>query len=342
MAAQWHFDKNGSLAPCDVTEFSNKKVWWRCALGHEWETSPNHRSRAQNCPYCSNKRVWPGFNDLETLCPQLAQQWHPNKNSKTPQEVSYYSNQKAWWQCKQGHEWQAIIANRSKGRGCPFCSNKQILPGYNDLRSQMPALAEEWDLEKNNGLTPEMVSVGSNKIVWWKCRTYGHAWEAAIYSRAAGQGCPYCSNRRIKEGFNDLKTKHPLLAREWHPEKNGDLLPTQITVSSGKSVWWQCAKGHEWKATPANRSKMQNCPYCSGHRVLSGFNDLASQNPILAAEWHSEKNPGILPSMVSCGSGKLVWWQCSKGHAWQASVSNRTKGKGCPVCWSQSLSSSQK
>ncbi len=36
------------------TKYSNKKVWWKCDLGHEWRTAFTHRTRrGQGCPECA-------------------------------------------------------------------------------------------------------------------------------------------------------------------------------------------------------------------------------------------------------------------------------------------------
>ena len=82
-----------------------------------------------------------------------------------------------------------------------------------------PDLAREWSYEKNNMILPEQVSVGSHKRVWWKCKQ-GHEWEAEIKSRVNGEGCPYCANKKVLEGYNDLQTFFPELVKEWNYDKN--------------------------------------------------------------------------------------------------------------------------
>ena len=86
-----------------------------------------------------------------------------------------------------------------------------LIRGQTDLKARNPALAEEWDGIRNKGLTPEDVQPGSVKKVWWRCRK-GHSWMAAVYSRTAGAGCPYCAGNRLIPGVNDLATAAPLLA----------------------------------------------------------------------------------------------------------------------------------
>jgi hypothetical protein len=109
--------------------------------------------------------------------------------------VSHKSNKKVWWLGKCGHEWEAIINNRSKGRGCPYCANKKVISGFNDLETQNPTLALEWHPTKNGSLTPKMVTANSGKKVWWlgKC---GHEWETRVSHRSNGSGCPYCCGQK--------------------------------------------------------------------------------------------------------------------------------------------------
>lgn len=194
-----------------------------------------------------------------------------------------------------------------------------------------PELAAQWDYKKNGRLTPEMVNAGSGKYVWWLCEK-GHSWHARIISRHTGVGCPYCSGRRPITGVNDLKTTHPSLVQEWHPTRNGNLHPQQVSHGSDKKVWWLCNKGHEWQAVISGRVAGHGCPYCSGRRPITGVNDLQSTHPQLAAEWHHLKNKSLLPSQVGPHSERLVWWQCNNGHQWKTKICYRTLGANCPYC----------
>ena len=125
----------------------------------------------------------------------------------------------------------------------------------------------------------------------------------------------------------------PEIAKEWHPTLNGDLKPSDVSFSSHKKVWWKCEKGHEWQTKINGRSNGLNCPYCSGKRVIVGETDLATKNPELAKEWHPTLNGDFKPNAVTAGSRKKVWWECEKGHKWQATIKHRTIAKsGCPYC----------
>ena len=266
---------------------------------------------------------------------ELMAEWNWEKNADIlPSQLTLCSHKKAWWKCSKGHEWQATIADRNKGYGCPYCSGRYTVKGENDLQTINPTLAKEWNLDKNSGLTPADVKPNSHNKVWWKC-SKGHEWQATISNRTMGRGCPYCSGKKVLNGYNDLQANNPTLAKEWNYEKNNGLAPVNVTSNSNKKVWWRCNKGHEWQAMISSRNKGHGCPYCSGLYVIKGENDLQTVNPSLAKEWNYEKNNESTPSEFLANSEKMVWWMCNKGHEWQASIANRNNGRGCPICNSE-------
>lgn len=264
---------------------------------------------------------------------ELLSEWHPEKNGAlTPQDISYGSRKKVWWRCEHGHEWQSPLYSRvGANSGCPYCTGKKVAPGL-DLQSLFPKLAAQWHPVKNGETTADQVLPGSHKTVWWRC-AHGHEWKAMIKSRVDGNGCPVCANKVVIPGENDLESCAPLLAMQWHPEKNGALRPDQFSCGSGRKVWWRCEHGHEWQAAINARMDGKNCPVCSGRIVVPGENDLASFYPELARQWHPEKNGSLQPSGVSVYSNKRAWWRCALGHEWQAVVSSRTVNRtDCPYC----------
>ena len=461
VANEWNYEKNNGLSPTDVMPNSNKKAWWKCSNGHEWQATINSRNNGIGCPYCSRRYAVKGVNDLQTINPALASEWYYEKNNGlTPMDVMPNSDKKVWWKCQKGHKWKATIGSRNAGRGCPVCHSEQNtsfpeyaivfylkkygletihsykekgyeldvyipfkkiaieydgylwhknkmeqdlrknykcvedgiklyriregLPSLNDssidyvvqrnqedlakilklLLSEItenivdvdlkrdntaienlreytekeisllfsnPKIAKEWNYEKNGNLRPEHFSANSHKKVWWKCPKE-HEWQSTIKDRNNGNGCPYCSSKIILKGYNDLQTVNPILAKEWNYEKNDGLTPVDVMPNSNKKVWWKCPKGHEWQASIADRNRGRGCPYCIGKKVLKGYNDLQTVNPTLAKEWNYEKNKGITPKEVMPNSHKKVWWKCSEGHEWEAVIGNRNKGNGCPYC----------
>lgn len=264
LARQWHPVRNGTLKPESVTVSSNRSVWWICQKGHEWQEIVSNRSKkGYGCPFCSGQRV--GLdNCLKTINPRLAAEWHPIKNgSLTPLDVTSNSNRIAWWMCREKHEWQSVVCGRNKGLGCPYCSGQRVCRD-NCLRTRNKRISKEWHPTKNGSLTPEDVTTGSNKKVWWVCKRK-HEWQASVNQRSRGAGCPYCSHNRVSNQ-NSLQFANQALAREWHPTKNRDLHPEMVAIFSNKRAWWRCKNGHEWEAIIANRSKGKDCPYCRGNR----------------------------------------------------------------------------
>ncbi len=261
LAKEWHPSKNGSLEPADLTLGSNKRVWWVCTKGHEWQAKVNDRNyRKTGCPYCSGYRVCID-NCLYTINPTLAREWHPTKNAPlNPKDVTPGSTKRVWWTCTKGHEWEAVVHNRNSGTGCPYCAGKAV-GADNHLQTINPELAKQWHPKKNGGLTPKDVTPNSDKKAWWICGK-GHEWLATISNRNRGRGCPYCAGRAVCED-NCLQTVNPSLAAEWHFKKNGSLTPRDVMPGSSKRVWWRCEKGHEWEAYIHSRSQgFGRCPYC--------------------------------------------------------------------------------
>jgi len=336
LLSQWHPKKNNGLSPRDVSVGSHYAAWWRCELGHEWQTDVFRRTgKGTGCPFCSNRYPLPGFNTLADVHPELIPQWHPTKNGElTPKDVLPGTQRKVWWRCENGHEWQAGVRSRTRGHGCPICSNRVLRVGENDLASTDPKLSEQWHPTKNGELTPRDVMAGTKRKIWWICEK-GHEWQASVNARSNGRGCPVCNGKQVVAGENDLQSHYPHIAAQWHPVKNGTLTPRDVTPSSNRKTWWVCEKGHEYVSCVGARTQSDaGCPYCSGNKVLAGFNDLATTQPKIAEQWYQPLNGTLTPDMVTCGSSKKVWWQCSEGHIWNAVISSRTgtRKHGCPVC----------
>jgi hypothetical protein len=131
ISKEWHLEKN-KLTPYDVTPFSAKKVWWKCEFGHEWESKISTRTNNQNnCPYCSGYIAWEQ-NCLATKFPSLIKEWHSEKNELTPYNVTAFTKKKVWWKCEFGHEWEAVISDRTiSNSGCHICS------GYSEYKKSV-------------------------------------------------------------------------------------------------------------------------------------------------------------------------------------------------------------
>ena len=201
-------------------------------------------------------------------------------------------------------------------------------------------LLKEFHPTLNGELKLSDFSFGSNKKIWWECNVSDdHIWEAKINKRTNGQNCPCCSGKKIVLS-NCLATTHPELSKQWHPTKNNKLTPFDVTFGSRKKVWWKCEvkNDHEWDATVVERKDGNNCPFCSGHRVILS-NCLATTHPELSKQWHPTKNKTLSPYDIMYGSNKKVWWKCDleKDHEWESTANKRTSGHNCPCCSGRKL-----
>lgn len=264
LAAFWHPSKN-TFTPEEIAPHSNKKVWWICERGHEWQECVSQMQvfgADKACPYCNNRKVWHG-NSLACLVPELAVEWHVFKNLPlTPETVFAWSTKKVWWRCAAGHEWQTTLEKRyRRGDGCPYCSGHRASP-ENCLAVLHPELICEWDDTRNAPLTPYDITAGSGKRIWWKC-SCGHTWQSTIAGRKKGRGCPVCNRQQIRH--QSFAEEHPEMLDEWDFSKN-DRRPEQYAARSNQKVWWRCKFGHTWQASPDSRSCGSGCPICAKER----------------------------------------------------------------------------
>jgi hypothetical protein len=202
-----------------------------------------------------------------------------------------------------------------------------------------------WDWDANTGVDPHRCGARSSHSVGWRCEVADdHRWNAppSSVSRSLANGftgCPFCAGRRLSV-TSSFAARYPAAVAMWHPTRNGDLKPEDVLAGSSVRVWWRCPAGpdHEWMAAPVVLGKQSiakgtsGCPFCAGRRP-SGTNSVASHRE-LAAEWHPTRNAGLRPDQVVAGGQRKYWWRCrvNPEHEWQASASNRVRGRGCPLC----------
>ena len=227
IASEWS-ERNYPLKPDMVTVFANRKVWWRCSKGHEWNTLISTRSGGSGCPYCSGQLLLKGFNDFATTHPQLAQEWSDRNLPLTPDMINEKSRRNVWWKCREcGYEWQSVVYARVKGTVCPVCADRAVMTGYNDLATTDTHLLSEWDYERNKDIFPNKISRNSMQSVWWKC-SLGHSWKAKISERAIeGKGCKVCEK--------DYLTVFPKLAVMYYAAKKH--IKVQMDTLMCRAVW---------------------------------------------------------------------------------------------------------
>ncbi len=254
---------------------------------------------------------------LSVTHPELAKE----ADGWDPSQVTFGSGIVKAWKCSKGHTWQKSINGRTSSRpkGCPVCAGRAIQVGFNDLATTHPELC----LQIVAG-DPRAVSAGSNQRFTWKC-SKGHEFTATVVNRAIKKtSCAKCVNRGTDKRYENLADSFPDVASEalgWDP--------TEFSGGSGRLKQWKCSLGHTYEMKIDKRTLRKNgCPFCSGHQVLPGFNDLATTHPDLVkqvVDWN--------PSKFSRGSEYRGIWKCDKGHQWEATIVNRTNlNQGCPTC----------
>jgi hypothetical protein len=268
---------------------------------------------------------------LVDVNPVLAAQYSA-RNTVPLETVFANSGKKAWWLCDVcAYEWEAVIASRNAGRGCPSCAGKVATP-KNGLTYLFPDIAK-WYHPTKNKKPVEAITVSSHYKAWWFCEN-DHEYQAQVFNKTRQlDGCPICSGRYASKG-NNLAEDNPVLAAEFDLVKNAPLTAADFTPRSSKKVWWVCKEEHSWIASILHRNRDEHdCPYCVNHTV-SPTNNLLVRYPKVAAEFDLEKNQGLTSAMVMPGSSTPRWWLCKKGHSWEASPASRTGSRsyGCPEC----------
>ena len=195
--------------------------------------------------------------------------------------------------------------------------------------AECPSLMKQWDFEKNREFDPNLLTIHSHAVVWWKCKKCGYEWSAMIKNRTALEGrCPKCE--RKTPVYTKFVSDVPELMRLWGD--NPDINPKDTPVSSKAQVNWKCPKcGYKWHSSVWNRTVTEGrCPKCErGHPKDTQY---VSDIPELMRLWGD--NPGINPEKISIYSEIRVNWKCRKcGYTWQSTVSARTTSKRkCPKC----------
>jgi hypothetical protein len=295
---------------------------------------------------------------VEQGAPHLLADWDP-ANTRTPDQVSIGAGYRALWRCSAvitlsggrsracGHEWTTMVANRARaGTGCPACAGKAAAD-WNNLAATHPQIAADW--HPDNPMPATDVPHGSAFRARWRCATCQHEWAKPVEKRTMSDyGCPACG-RHVPTADDNLAITHPHLLAQWHPDNAA--LPTAYRTFSNQPVRWRCLSevntdegarpcGHVWTAPISSRAGGRGCPACRG-LATADWNTLAAQYPDLAAEWHPDNER--TPDSVTPGSHFRALWKCQQtvtaggtswvcGHEWTATVTNRSKGRGCPAC----------
>ena len=333
MLKMWDFKKNVGVSPETTNAGSHKKLWWICENGHSYQTEVRVIRNGHKCPYCTiggRRHCLKGFNDIATTHPGLAKEWDYKRNhGHTPDEFTDGSDFLAGWVCENGHHWHQRIYVRAKnGNNCPYCSDRQVLAGYNSLADMYPDLVEELHPTKNGDLDPKKIHGNSQKSVWWKGKC-GHEWSVSLRARTRdGHGCPICAGKTLLSGDNDLVHLHPEVVPYYSPANEKDV--NKMIGIFNTSIIWRCPKcGGDYRMGLKDfaAEKEHVCLYCEHLRPLKGFNTIDVLYPELLEEWDYAKNYLIAnPENLTTRSYRpSVYWKCKNNpeHFYTMSVAER-------------------
>lgn len=351
------------------------------------------------CASCAGKVLISGKNDLKSAYPHIASEWHWEKNFPlTPDQIFKASSKAVFWKCKKGHEWPAKVGNRTRqNSGCPYCGNKKVLTGYNDLQTINPTVALDWDYEENNS-NPKQILYSSTKRVAWNCQICGHKWPARVVDRHKGSGCPKCKNEyhssfpeqaiayylsqqfeilqnhKIGEMEIDVYLPEYKIAIEYdgkyyhgfershrrEEEKRIFLNEAGIFLINvkegdkdmidGSIIWCHYHRSYnfipilirnlliviegisEIHATVNVDLKNDYSKILSNYIAVQKDKSLAKVYPELTLLWDTDANGGLSPVQISYGSDRTYYWKCGKGHRWPERIANLVRGDRCPYC----------
>lgn len=261
------------------------------------------------------------FMNILSKHPDHLEGWDYSKNKLDPNKVTIGSTKTAYWLCVKNHSYSRTIKNKPL-YPCPVCTNRETLKGFNDLWTTHPDIARRLR-DSDLGFR---INHRYSKKVDWVC-SKGHETSSSVSSkiRYGEDSCAVCSGATLQTGVNDIATTHPESIKLFlNPEDS-----QKYSVGSSVKLEFVCLKGHTYISRPHSVISLgAGCPYCSGHKVLKGFNDLWSTDPDVASKL-VDSSEG---SKVSRMSHKKLSWKCSEGHVWESQVSSVTRGHGCSIC----------
>lgn len=333
----WYYDRN-KIKPDEISNESGQKVWWQCPVGHKWKATVSNKIHGSGCPKCNIENV-------NSFCEQAfyfyVKQAFPdavNSDQHIGMELDVYIPSK-----KTGIEYDGQPWHKTKHkyeidlRKNKLCQEK----GISLIRIREPKLKEMHDCIVFNRKDTE-TNQSLDEVIK---QTLQYLKAPSIDVDTTRDESRILSQYAQKKYENSLAYLYPDLAKEWNYDKNGKLTPDKVNKGSRFKVWWKCPHGHEYQMTIGDRTRKpytdpkgkihrpQGCPYCSGRRAWPGFNDLKTKHPEIAIYWDYDKNADLLPTQVTSGSRKKIWWKCKYGHEYQRVIESECNYKGrCPIC----------
>ena len=336
---EWDFEANQALDPKRLTRGSNKKVSWICSkCRHQWKAKICNRANLKRgCPVCANKVVAEGKNDLGTTHPQLAEEWHSEKNGDlTPKSITYGSGKKAWWLCPEGHEYQATILHRSRGTNCPNCNS-----------GRQTSFAEQATFFYVKKLYPDAISRYQSEFLGvmeldifipsinYAIEYDGEAWhkqskikrEQTKYKRCQEQGIKLI---RLREKYAELGSNvadYQFGVERLYEPKNLEPVIKQILKRLNFSNTWL------FKCPIDVNIERDRYEILRNYKIALKKDSLSAKFPQIAEQWHPTKNKNLSPEMFKPMSDHKAWWKCPTcDHEYKTTIGHRVYGTGCPIC----------
>lgn len=359
LMAEWDWEKNNELGlePEKLLIYSNKQANWKCIKGHTWPAQICNRTNGRNCPYCSNKRVLIGFNDLTTTAPHLAKEWNYEKNKPLlPENFTIGSGKKVWWICPLGHEYPARILHRGHGTNCPECNSgrqtsfaeqalyyyvKQMYPDA--INRVLNILDNRMELDI---YIPSISCAIEYDGIFWHKKSKAKNRETEKYKKCIEKGIYLLRVREcnsMDEQINSYsgEVRHAKVKADYIFYIREDCKKEELNVLIREILDKLESQAYLFRTVPkyiapsiididVKRDEFEIRKYMQSVKV----NSLATLYPDLSREWHPTRNENFLPSMFTPGSDFPAYWKCNKcGHEWQAIINHRVGGTGCPQCY---------
>ena len=328
------FSHDNEIDPFTVTEKSGLNVSWICRNNpeHKWMATFYSRANGQGgCNICRGYNYGIMFYEEHSDF----EKYYDTENNERPfTSYSNRSNEYVWWKCDKNHSFKWSIINFSRGGTfkCPICSNRQLLVGENDLKSQYPDLALEFDAAKNNILPEEILYTNTDDSIWWLCRE-GHSFQRSIWYRVnIVRECPICNRTIVVKGINDFQTKYPKVSYVWDYESN-IRTPDSISDKSDGKYSFICRRGHHYEIYLSTAKKYHfKCPVCSYKLIQPGINSLVDTDEELSREL--SRNEPRKPYELHKYSKYHALWECPICHGdYLYPINERNVGdKNCPYC----------
>ncbi|MFF5254614.1 zinc-ribbon domain-containing protein [Streptomyces leeuwenhoekii] len=356
-AAEFDLERNAPLTPADLTTGSSRQMYWRCTagLGHDSYLQMVSNRRKSGCPACAD-RVVTSTNSLQAVAPGVAAQWHPTKNgARKPSDIVAGSNQRVWWRCVRGHEWQAYVGTRVHQRTrCPHCSQRHRSKAevalfaelHEVLVPRLGAGAVRRDQRIGNvaeriGRCDVLVVVQDHIVVveydgahWHDNRIDADRRKGAVI-RGAGHGMI-----RVREVPLGVLHEDDVVV---DPGADPHIVAVTVLRRMLQAGWLpvELTREVEDYAVAGKRLGTGLCATALAdvEHVDLGADALAVTHPQLAEQWDSAANGDLTPRHVSSGSYTPRWWTCPSGDAYQAPPAERVRGRGCPVCSGKQVTS---